>query len=185
MNLANNLTVFRILLVPIFAGSLFYYSPERGLLYGIGLGIFLLACLTDAVDGYVARKMGQKTILGSYIDPIADKLLLLTGFLSLSFMGHLPPSMKIPAWVTISVVARDILIFIGSVMIFVIQGSLKAEPNFVGKITTVFQMSTLWVALIAAPKFLQNAFFVSTVILTVISGILYIRMGGRLLQTPS
>ena len=124
----------------------------------MGLGIFLLACLTDAVDGYVARKMGQKTVLGSYIDPIADKLLLLTGFLSLSFMGHLPPSMKIPAWVTISVVARDILIFIGSAMIFVIQGSLKAEPIFVGKITTVFQMSTLWVALIAAPKFLQNAF---------------------------
>ena len=185
MNLANNLTVLRILLVPVFVGALLYHSPGSKLSYGLGIGAFLLACLTDAVDGYLARRLGQKTVLGSYIDPIADKLLLLAGFLSLSFMGHLPPAMKIPAWVTLPVVARDLLILIGSAMIFVTTGSLRPQPNFTGKITTVFQMSTLFISLIAAPRPLQHVFFICTVTLTVLSGIFYIRLGGRLLQTSS
>ena len=183
MNLANHLSVLRIILVPVFIGSFLYYSPEREWCYTLGLAIFVLACLTDGVDGYVARRLNQKTVLGSYIDPIADKLLLLSGFLSLSFMSHLPGWMHIPAWVTIPVITRDVIILIGSAMIFLTTGSLKAEPIFIGKLTTVIQMGTLFVALIPFPGALKNTLFILTVSLTVLSGMQYIRIGGKLIQS--
>ncbi len=142
---------------------------------------FLLACLTDGLDGYIARKYRQKTILGSYIDPLADKLLLVSGFLSLSFMGHLPDSMRIPAWFTILVIARDGIILIGALMIFLITGRLKAEPLYIGKITTVFQMAALFFSLISAPEHFKIMIFITTGSLTLFSGIQYIRMGGKML----
>ncbi len=183
MNLANNLTVLRILLVPLFVGTLLYYSPEKAFLRNVGAAIFVIACLTDALDGYLARKMNEKTVLGSYIDPIADKLLLLSGFLSLSLMNHLPDAMRIPAWVTIPIISRDVLILIGSTMIFVTTGALKAKPLWIGKVTTVCQMSTLFFSLMMAPPILQACLFVLTVIFTVWSGVLYIRLGGEILET--
>ena len=97
MNLANRLTVFRILSVPFFIGALLYYRPETEYLRLIAILIFVVACVTDAADGYLARKRNEKTTLGSYLDPLADKLLLVSGFLCLSFMPHLPSYMHIPA----------------------------------------------------------------------------------------
>ena len=182
MNLANKLTVLRILLIPVFICALVYYSPEREVFRGLAAAIFAIACLTDGMDGYIARRFHQRTDLGSYIDPIADKLLILSAFISLSFMGHLPSSMRIPAWVTIAVVSRDVLIIVGSVLIFLITAKLKAEPLFVGKLTTVSQMMTLSFALISAPEDLRYFAFVLTVGLTVLSGIFYIRMGARMLE---
>ena len=182
-NLANNITVLRILLVPVFILSLLYYSPEKEYLRLAATALFLGACLTDALDGYLARKMNQKTVLGSYIDPIADKLLLSSGFLSLSFMPHLAPSMKIPGWVAISVISRDVIILTGSMLIFLSTGSLKAAPLFIGKLTTVVQMTTLCAVLLAAPSWLERILFVTTVFLTALSGILYIRVGEKAFQT--
>src|SRR5262245_34213759 len=104
MNIANRITVSRIVLVPVFVAALLYYSPEPTWLLAAALAIYLLACTSDAVDGLVARKRGEITTLGKYIDPIADKLLLLSGFLSLSLMTHLPPARHMPAWVTIPVI---------------------------------------------------------------------------------
>ncbi len=181
MNLANNISVLRILLVPVFVSALYYYSPEKNYFLPLSIFIFIFACLTDGVDGYLARKLNQKTVLGSYLDPIADKLLLLSGFLSLSFMSHLPPTVGIPAWVTIPVVTRDVIILIGSAMIFLTTGGLKAQPLFIGKLTTFAQMATLFVSLLAAPPIIQNISFVATVALTVASGIQYIRVGGKLM----
>ena len=180
--LANHITVLRILLVPAFIGCLLYYSPEREFLSAAATVLFLTACLTDALDGYVARRFNQKTDFGSYVDPIADKLLLTSGFLSLSLMDNLPVSMKIPAWVTISVISRDVIILIGSTLIFLSTGTLKATPLFIGKITTVVQMGTLCAMLLSAPVWLDQALLVLTVILTIFSGILYIRMGENIFQ---
>ena len=182
MNLANNLTVLRLLLVPLFVGSLLYYSPEKSFLHGASIAVFILACITDGADGYIARKLNQQTVLGSYIDPIADKLLLLSGFFSLSFMSHLPALIRIPAWVTIPVVTRDVIILIGSTMIFLTTGKLKAEPLVIGKITTFCQMITLFISLVAAPREIQAGLFVLTVLFTVISGVQYIRIGERLMR---
>jgi len=182
MNLANRLTVLRVLLVPVFVTSLLYYSPERPFFHTIGVVTFILACVTDAADGYIARRLDQITVLGSYLDPIADKLLLLSGFLCLSFMSNLPASIQIPAWVTISVVARDMIILIGSTMIFLTTGGFKAEPLFIGKVTTFFQMLTLFISLMGLPQPIQPFLFVLTTALTVLSGIEYIRVGGKLLR---
>ena len=182
MNLANRLTIFRIFLTPLFAAALVYYSSERILLYWVGTGIFALACLTDALDGYVAAKMNQKTVLGSYIDPIADKLLLLSGYVCLGFLTHLPPTMKVPAWLTILVISRDILIVLGSMVIFVMTGALKARPLFVGKLTTVLQMATLLASLLMLPELFREVLFGITGLLTVVTGFLYVKIGSQALQ---
>lgn len=183
MNIANQLSVLRMILVPIFVGALLYYSPERSYCYPLILGAFLLACLTDGVDGYLARKLNEKTVLGSYIDPIADKLLLLSGFLSLSFMEHLPARMRIPAWLTIPIIARDVIILIGSTLVFLTTGKLTARPLFIGKLTTVLQMASLFVALTPFPHGFKILLFIVTLCFTLLSGLRYIRMGGRLIQS--
>lgn len=182
MNWATRLTVFRILLAPMFVTALVYYSPEKTALRLMAAAIFSLACLTDAVDGYLARKLDQVTDFGTAIDPMADKALLLSGFLSLSFMGHLPEDMRIPAWVTISVVTRDIVIVMGTAIIFFTTGNLKSKPLFIGKLTTVFQMGAVLLVLIKAPASLLLIIFYAVVGLTVLSGIQYIRIGGKSVQ---
>ena len=169
--------------MPAFILSLLYYSPEKEHLRLVAVFIFLVACLTDALDGYVAAKLKQKTAFGSYIDPIADKLLLTSGFLSLSFMANLPAAMRIPGWVTLFIVSRDVIILIGSTLIFLSTGTLKAAPLFVGKLTTVFQMATLCAVLLMIPQPAVKTLFILTVFLTAISGVLYIREGERIFTT--
>ncbi len=176
MNLPNQLSTLRIFLVPVFVTSLFYFSHWSA-------AIFFVACLTDAVDGYLARLWEQKTVLGSYLDPVADKLLLLSGFIALSFMSQLPEAMRVPAWVTITVISRDVIILIGSVLIFVTTGTLKPQPHLVGKATTAFQMTTLLFSLLGAPDSLKMGLFYTTFILTAWSGLVYLRLGSRLLGT--
>jgi cardiolipin synthase len=185
VNLANQITIFRIVLVPVFAVLLVYESTSRAWMQPAAFACFAVACLTDALDGWVARRFRQTTRLGTYIDPIADKLLLLTGFSILGFWSGAPEAMQIPTWVSIAVIARDVIILIGATLIFLLTGSLKAEPIFIGKATTLFQMSTLLAVLGGVPEPLLRGLFVAVGILTVISGLLYIRIGGRLLQaTP-
>lgn len=182
MNLANNLTLLRIFLVPAFVSCLLYYTPDQPYFFTWALVAFFGACLTDALDGYVARKMNQKTVFGSYIDPIADKLLLVSAFLSLSFMGHLPPGTQIPGWVTMTVIARDVVILAGSMVVFILTGKLKAEPLWVGKITTVVQMATIGTALLAWSYEIQMALWISTVIFTIFSGAKYVKLGNALVK---
>lgn len=181
MNLANQLSLVRILSVPVFVSALLYYESSP-LFYWLGLATFVTACVTDAVDGCLARRLNQKTVLGSYMDPIADKLLLVSGFLSLSLIGHLPPEMRIPGWVTIPVITRDVVILLGAAAVFITTGSFRAEPLYIGKVTTVFQMLTLLASLSMAPAPLRAALFTATVLLTLLSGIFYIRVGNRILQ---
>ena len=172
-----------MVLVPVFIASLLYYCPDRAYFHSVSVLVFLLACISDGVDGFIARKLHQKTIVGSYIDPIADKLLLLSGFLCLSLMNHLPVEMRIPAWVTIPVIARDVVILIGSTIIFLTTGHLKVQPLFVGKLTTVTQMLTILASLILAPHSIRIGLFFATLFLTVASGVRYIKTGGRILQS--
>jgi cardiolipin synthase len=182
VNLANRITLSRLFFVPVFIAMLLYHSPERTFLHNFTVVIFLFACISDAVDGYLARQRKETTELGSYIDPIADKLLLLSGFLCLSLMTHLPRQMHIPAWVTIPIISRDVVIVIGSVIIFFTSGRLIPRPILIGKITTVVQMSTLFVSLVMAPQEIRFAFQTLAVLFTVWSGIIYVQMGGKMLK---
>ena len=151
MGLANKITIARILLVPFLLTALFYYKPEYDFLRYVALAIFFVCALTDAVDGYVARKFYQKTKLGKILDPLADKLLILTAFICLSTIKSIPHASRIPAWLTIIVISRDVIILLGSTIIFMMIKDLEIKPSLAGKVTTFFQMATVVAALLQFP----------------------------------
>lgn len=182
LNWPNRLTFLRILLVPAVISCILSYEPGRGYLFHWALGLFGAACLTDALDGYLARKLRQTTPFGSLIDPLADKLLILSTFVVLCFAPHLPLEAHIPAWVAVPVLTRDIVLLTGSVIVFMATGDLRAKPTLAGKATTVVQMLTLLACLTRLPIQARMPLFVLTVVLTLISGWHYVRRGARALQ---
>ncbi|MCM8794778.1 MAG: CDP-alcohol phosphatidyltransferase family protein [Candidatus Omnitrophica bacterium] len=183
MSLANKLSLFRILLVPAFVFCLLSYG-ERGadILRYAAVLIFTVAVITDAVDGYIARVEKQATRLGAILDPLADKLLLVSAFLSLSLMRSLPDPYRLPAWVPLVVLSRDALIVFGWLLVVLLTGDYQAQPrpSRLGKITTFFQMFTIVSVLLGWP-FSGWVLWVAMV-LTALSGIGYIRQGNRLLN---
>ncbi len=184
MSLANKLSLFRILLVPGFVWCLIYYRPQEGegLRY-LAVLLFSLGVVTDAVDGYIARAERQASRLGAILDPAADKLLLVTAFLSLSLISTLPPQYRLPAWVPIVVLSRDLIIVFGWLLIVLVKGDLQAQPSLWGKVTTFFQMLTIVAVLLGWPG--AQGILWGAMILTVLSGVGYLRRGNRLLNfTP-
>lgn len=182
MGLANKITIARILLVPFLLTALFYYKAEHDFLRFVALGIFFVCVLTDAIDGYVARRFFQKTELGKILDPLADKLLILTAFLCLSMLRHIPAASKIPPWLTIIVLSRDGIILLGSVIILIIFKNIDIRPSLIGKVTTFFQMATVIVSLLQSPY--RNLFWWATAILTITSCLDYVWRGSKVLNEP-
>jgi cardiolipin synthase (CMP-forming) len=129
MNIPNSLTILRILLVPVYIGFMTYGS------YGFALLTLLVAGLTDAVDGYLARKLNQRTRLGTLLDPLADKVLLTSSFIALSVL-HL-----VPSWLVILVVSRDVILLLGTAVAHVTNTPIDVTPTFLGKGTTLLQLS--------------------------------------------
>ncbi|MBH0199109.1 MAG: CDP-alcohol phosphatidyltransferase family protein [Nitrospira sp.] len=129
MNIPNSLTLLRILLVPVFIECMAYGA------YGLALLVLVVAGLTDAVDGLLARRWNQQTRLGMLLDPLADKLLLTSAFLSLSML-HLAPS-----WLVIMVVSRDVILLLGTALAHVMGTQIDMTPTFWGKGTTLLQLS--------------------------------------------
>lgn len=178
MNLANKLSIVRILLIPFFVGSIVYYKVEGGFITYLPFMIFLIAVITDGIDGFIARRFNQKTELGTIIDPIADKLLLISAFVCLAFSKSIPFNLRLPPWLPILVISRDIIIVIGSAIIHMIKGHIQVVPTILGKVTTFFQMLTILAVLIKFP----HSFVIWNLAgaLTVASGINYIMRGSRL-----
>lgn len=141
MSLPNLITLGRIFLVPFFFTELLSFHRGEPNHRWTALGIFAFASLTDALDGFLARTTSGSTDLGKFLDPLADKLLLLSGFLGLLMVHDLPYTP--PLWVTVTIVFRDLVVIIGMVIIFLITGTVRIEPNFLGKLTTAAQMITL------------------------------------------
>ncbi|MDI6758607.1 MAG: CDP-diacylglycerol--glycerol-3-phosphate 3-phosphatidyltransferase [Candidatus Omnitrophota bacterium] len=177
MNFANKISLFRILSVPFFIASLAYYSPEKNYFRFIALGIFLLAVISDAIDGYIARLSKQSSKAGLILDPLGDKLLLMSAFIFLSGVSRLP--LKFPLWVTLIVISRDIIILLGTVLIFMIKQKLDIYPTKWGKITTVFQMLSV-ICLLMNLRF-SNIIWWLAVIFTLVSGADYIKRGFKIL----
>lgn len=180
MNVPNKISVLRILLVPFFAASLLYYRPQQDGLRLIALAIFVLGVLTDMVDGNIARAKGDKTKLGTFLDPIADKLLLVTAFVFLSVIVRFPAGVRMPIWVPLIVISREIILVLGAALIHMVTGNLQIQPTLLGKLATVFQMATIISVLLQW----QFSYFIwtSAVLFTVLSGIDYILRGSRLLS---
>lgn len=134
MGLANKLTLLRIFLVPIFIISIGYNQPLFALI------VFTIAGLTDAIDGYIARKRNEVTTFGKIVDPIADKTLLLSAFI---FIYNSNLNFKFPFWFIVLVISRDVYILLGSFLIYIIKGHIKIRPSIFGKATTFLQIITI------------------------------------------
>lgn len=162
LNIPNTLTAARIVIIPIFITAIIYNK------FNYALYLFLAAALTDALDGLFARMKNQKTPLGTFLDPLADKFLLVTSFIVFSVYGW------IPKWFAIAVISRDVIVVIGWFLLYMITNNSRVEPVFLGKIAIASQIITLaYVLLTLNLNSLPEAPFIVlllTAILTIISG---------------
>jgi cardiolipin synthase len=183
LNFANKITIFRILAVPFFIACVLYYSPQRDVLRYISLGIFLLAVISDVVDGHIARTRRQRTKGGAILDPLADKILLISAFICLYAKDNFPLGIKFPLWVILFVISRDVIILLGSAIIYLVHGDLEIDPTKWGKFTTFFQTLSI-IAILLQLKFSFIIWYI-TVIFTAISGLGYLRKGIKVLNVAN
>jgi cardiolipin synthase (CMP-forming) len=183
INLPNLLTMFRMVLIPVFI-SLFFYQK-----FGWALFVFMLAGVTDGLDGLFARRFDQKTQLGTILDPIADKLLLVSSFIVLSMPSispqPLPRHFPVPFWVTAAVISRDIFIIVGAAAINIVTGFKSFRPSWLGKVNTAIQILAI-AAILFAASFPKVSGYLPTVYTTVFafaifSGVHYVYFASRLL----
>ncbi len=169
MNLPNSLTVVRIVMIPVFVGLLVYGE------YGYGLGVLVLAGITDALDGIIARLANQRTQLGAILDPLADKLLLSTGFVTLAIL-HL-----IPLWAAIVIVSRDLILMTGTLLVHLTDVRVEIVPTLLGKSTTVFQLMYLILVVFFSWRVIElellHPLLYASVFLTLCSGFHYLYRG--------
>ncbi len=175
MNIPNIVSITRILITPFFVilliKKMFFFA----------LLVFALAGISDALDGLLARYFNQHTILGSYLDPLADKLLLTSAFVSLAILK------VVPGWLTVIVITRDVLIFLGIAMIAIMGKKIAIKPSLVSKCTTVVQLLTIFLILLDNQFAIREwvilwPFYWVTAFLTITSGLHYIITGLKMLQ---
>ncbi len=168
-NIPNSLTTLRIVLIPVFVTALLYRR------YDYALIVFIAAAVTDFLDGLVARVKNQQTELGKFLDPIADKFLLVTSFVLFAIYD------LVPKWLTITVISRDIIIVTGWLILYLITHRAKVEPSVLGKLTAASQLILLAYILLyinlgrAIPR--PEPLITVTAVLTVLSGLHYIYRG--------
>lgn len=174
MNLPNALSLLRILLIPVFVIFCIHKKFDKALV------IFIIAGISDALDGFFARVLNQKTVIGAYLDPIADKLLLVTAFVTLSILKF------IPSWVSVVVISRDIIIATGIMILFLIDTKVEMKPVLLSKLNTLFQTVTIILILYFNHDFKNypflNCFIWVTVAFTFLSGCQYIYKGIKIIS---
>lgn len=187
MTTANKITILRILLIPFFVVEVLYYVKTADEMHRlIAILCFAVAAICDGVDGYIARHYNQMSELGTILDPLADKLLLVSGVVVLSF-DHTPQLGQMPLWLTGTIIGRDLLILIGLGVVYITVGKVKVRPRLFGKIATVLQMaSVLWLLLKWDALFGDrwvDALTIAAAAFTGISGLLYFWDGARQLAS--
>lgn len=180
MSLANKISIFRILLVPGVVACLVYYHPDRDWLRFLALAFFLMGIVSDALDGFLARRHHEETELGTLLDPIADKFLILSALISCSIIRGLPDWMRIPAWFNLIVISRDALLIAGTTVLFIIKGRWNVRPSRLGKWATFAQMLVIPTILLALP--LKPPLLAVAALLTILSAVSYVRIGIRVLD---
>jgi len=172
LNLPNMITLARVILVPIFI----IVSINQD--FGWALLIFAIAAVSDAVDGLLARLLQQRTVLGSYLDPVADKLLTASAYVILAILNILP------GWLTVIVISRDVLIILGIMLLFLTSHPLEIRPSLASKLTTILQFCTVVSTLVSqyafSIPFLIDFLIWGTAVATVISGLQYIGRGIKI-----
>jgi len=170
----NFFTFLRLLLTPLL--TIFFINHH----FTLATFVFLLAGVTDALDGFLARRLNQKSRLGACLDPIADKILLSTSFVLLSWGGY------IPSWLAVVVLSRDIFILLGALLLFLFDVSFEVKPSLLGKLTTLTQIITILAVLINIQwpylYLLRQILFYLTLGLTLASGLQYTLKGYQMFR---
>jgi cardiolipin synthase len=173
----NLLTLARLAMVPAFLILL------EDLRYTEALAVFVAAGVTDALDGAIARLTHTKTTLGAYLDPAADKLLLVSAFIALGFMHH------VPRWLTVIVLSRDAMLVLGYFLLFMLtQETMEVRPSIAGKLSTFLQLSAVTAVLVSlvrpstVPVMLTNGLFMAAGAVTSVAGLEYAARGLSWLQ---
>ncbi|OGP63163.1 MAG: hypothetical protein A2V65_06715 [Deltaproteobacteria bacterium RBG_13_49_15] len=168
------ITVLRILLTPLFVILLLKEMPAAALL------VFTAAGISDGLDGFIARYANQRTALGAYLDPLADKFLLTSAYVSLAVLKI------IPSWLSVIVISRDVLILIGIAIFSINEVPVNIKPSIASKFTTVFQLATVFLSLLnpslPLEPYVRLSLIWITAGLTIASGLHYIFLGLTLLQ---
>jgi cardiolipin synthase len=176
-SIPNILTILRMLLTPLFVILLLRDMFPMALL------VFAAAGISDALDGFIARYFNQRTALGAYLDPMADKLLLVSSFVALAVLN------VIPAWVAVVVITRDVIIVLGIATLTLTEKKYEVRPSSVSKCTTAAQIITVMLFLSDPARtklaVLHGPLLWITAVLTILSGLHYIYIGMRFLQEPS
>ena len=182
MTTANKITILRILLIPFFVVEVLYYVKDGDELHRfLAILSFAVAAICDGVDGYIARRYNQRSELGAILDPLADKLLLVSGIVVLTF-DRRPYLESVPLWLTGTIIGRDLLILIGMVVIQTTVGKVAVRPRIPGKIATVLQMViVVWILLKWEHRWLAVMIW-GAAICTGISGAFYVWDGVRQLS---
>lgn len=156
MNLANLLTILRLALLPLFLVFLF---RDR---YGAALTVFLIGSISDALDGFVARKLHQVTELGKLLDPIVDKIFIISTFTAFYLLDLLP------LWFFLIVIVKDLVIITGTAFIYLKHKKLDIAPTFAGKASTAFQMATVLLILFNGLGYVNKEILLVAMIITAI-----------------
>ncbi len=182
MTTANKITILRILLIPFFVVEVLYYVKDGEELHRLlAILSFAVAAICDGVDGYIARRYNQRSELGAILDPLADKLLLVSGIVVLTF-DRRPYLESVPLWLTGTIIGRDLLILIGMVVIHTTVGKVAVRARIPGKIATVLQMViVVWILLKWEHRWLAVMIW-GAAICTGISGAFYVWDGVRQLS---
>jgi cardiolipin synthase len=177
VNIPNTLTVLRIVLVPVIVILLIQGQFTKALV------CFIIAGVTDGLDGMLARVLNQTTVVGAYLDPLADKVLVISMYATLAVIGI------IPGWLAVIVISRDFIILGGILVLTLMSVNMEIKPSYVSKINTMLQLATIFVALLlkvgGAEKHFREVFvFICwlTAIFTVISGGDYLVKGMKLIN---
>ena len=163
----NQLTLLRLVFIPFVILSIFLEE------YGTAFGLVLVAGISDGLDGLLARRLRQQTTLGAYLDPIADKFLLISSFIALGLAGH------IPHWLVILVFSRDAIILVTALVMVLTTSMRSFIPSLYGKINTAAQVATVLLTLLRllypseALQWLAQAAVYVTATFTVVSGLHY------------
>jgi len=178
LTLPNFLTMLRMAMVPFFVIAVNEHD------FRLALWTFVVAGLTDSLDGFLARSLEMRSRIGAYLDPIADKILITCAYVALTIpQGQ---SVVIPLWLTILALFRDFLIMVVALVLYLVEGLRHFPPSILGKLTTTMQVVTITVVLLAnlaiVPGWLPLACFYSSFVLVIVSGFNYIYRVGRMLE---
>ena len=174
MNLPNKLTVVRMVLVPFFVASLLLSGSNEALKW-VALVLFVVASLTDFLDGYIARKYNLITNFGKFMDPLADKILTISGMICLIELG------RIPSWIVVIIVAREFII--SGFRLIAAENGVVIAANYWGKFKTTFQMIMIILMIVNIPQLqiLTNLTMWIALALTIISLVTYINANKQVL----